>query len=153
MAITLWNQYIYIVKKTLYFWQHYLSIRAEKRTDHHQQQFSSVHSNTQRANINVSISLSLHLDHHQSFSLNCTPPALQPSPASTALASFVRKNNTDVERLRRQDCCDGQNENRLILPKLMDAVFLAVWIILMRVNRRFWWGLLRSHTFVGRNTH
>lgn len=51
------------------------------------------HSNTQRANLAVSIPLSLHLDHHRSVfsSQHTLPPTLQLPPAGSALASFVRK--------------------------------------------------------------
>lgn len=70
--------------------------------------------NTQRANLVISIFSPLTLP--QIFSLTKLPLA------HSALASFVRENNECVKRQRRQDCCDGQNENTLILPKLMDAV-------------------------------
>lgn len=58
-----------------------------QRKEQHQQKFSGAHSNTQRANHIISISLSLHLDHHQSFSLTqlaCTPP-LHCSPLRPAV--------------------------------------------------------------------
>lgn len=85
---------------------------------------SATHSCThaQTTNVIVSISLSLHLDHHRSLSLTqhvCAPPVLQLSQAGCALGSFVRENNEDVERQHTKDCCDGQNENTLILPELV----------------------------------
>lgn len=64
----------------------------------------------------VSISLSLHSDHHQSLLWPGSPALSTPLQLSQA-NSFVRENNEDVRRQHRQDCCDGQNENTLISPK------------------------------------
>ena len=71
--------------------------------------------------------------------LACAPPALQPSQAGSALASFVRENNEDVERQTQTVVQRWPKWKHAYLAEAHGRCPLAVQIIGQRVNRKLYW--------------
>lgn len=87
-------------------------------------EFSRTLWNTRTATVTVSISLSRHLDHHQSVSLTqlaCIPTALQRSQAGYALASLSEK----TTRMWR-----GNTERTAAIAKMKTRLSCQSWWLL-----------------------